>query len=81
MLGFFPPYRNVQHHLQDFRRSGRSCQMKEIFNYGHSSLRNVIKKHFSVLKKQLPILKTMTPYSFDTQVFIVIIECTIHKFI
>ena len=34
----------------------------ELFNYRHSSLRNIIERCFSVLKAHFPILKVMPNY-------------------
>ncbi|XP_060967285.1 uncharacterized protein LOC133035443 [Cannabis sativa] len=55
--------------------------MKELFNYRHSSLRNVIEQCFGVLKARFPILKMMPPYKLSRQTLIVIACCTLHNFI
>lgn len=80
--GFLAPYRNVHYHLQDFCRGGqRPRQGNEIFNYVHCSLRNIIKRCFSVLKARFPILKVVASYKFNTQMLIVVVRCTLHNFV
>ncbi|XP_062075958.1 protein ALP1-like [Humulus lupulus] len=80
--GFLPPYRGERYHLQEYN-SGRNRPrgMKELFNYRHSSLRNVIERCFGVLKARFPILKMMPPYKLSRQPLIVIACCTLHNFI
>lgn len=81
MRGFLAPYRNVRYWLPDFRGSARPRNRKEIFNYVHSSLRNVIERSFGVLKARFPILKKMPPYPFPIQRSIVVAAMTVHNFI
>ena len=52
-----------------------------MFNYAHSSLRNVIERCFGVLKARFPILKVMPNYSLIKQMFIVFACMTCHNFI
>ena len=54
---------------------------KELFNYRHLVLRNVIERCFSVLKTQFPILKTMSYYKSSRQPSIVVAYCTLHNWI
>ena len=54
---------------------------KELFNYRHLVLRNVIERCFSVLKTQFPILKTMPYYKSSRQPSIVVAYCTLHNWI
>ncbi|KAK1275819.1 hypothetical protein QJS04_geneDACA001867 [Acorus gramineus] len=78
--GFLTPFRNVRYWLGDYRgRSGP--QNKKLFNFYHSSLRNVIERTFGVWKARFPILKKMASYSFDIQVRIVIATMAIHNYI
>ena len=56
-LGFVPLYRTKRYHLRDFRGGDRPEGAKELFNYRHSSLRNVIERYFGVLKAQFLVLK------------------------
>ncbi|KAK9289613.1 hypothetical protein L1049_007770 [Liquidambar formosana] len=80
--GFLSPYRGERYHLQEYRgRCHQPTNAKELFNYRHSSLRNVIERCFEVLKKRFPILKMMPSYSLKKQTRIVIAACAIHNFI
>ncbi|CAN0924791.1 hypothetical protein LINGRAHAP2_LOCUS34392 [Linum grandiflorum] len=81
MSGFLAPYRHVTSHFQEIRRRGGPRGRQELFNYRHSSLRNVIERCFGVLKARFPILKFMRSYSFRKQTQIVIACCAIHNFI
>ncbi|CAN1122382.1 hypothetical protein LINPERHAP2_LOCUS1309, partial [Linum perenne] len=63
------------------RRRGGPRGREELFNYRHSSLRNVIERCFGVLKARFPILKFMRSYSLKKQTQIVMACCTIHNFI
>ncbi|KAL5705140.1 hypothetical protein ACHQM5_023482 [Ranunculus cassubicifolius] len=80
--GFLAPYRGVRYHLKKFE--GKKLQPKnkeELFNYTHSSLRNVIERCFGVLKARFPILTLGLPFSFETQGDIVIAACVLHNYI
>ncbi|CAN1182810.1 hypothetical protein LINPERHAP2_LOCUS36175, partial [Linum perenne] len=82
ILGFLAPYRGITSHFQEIRRRGGPRGREELFNYRHSSLRNVIERCFGVLKARFPILKFMRrTYSFKKQTQIVMACCTIHNFI
>ncbi|XP_059638654.1 protein ALP1-like [Cornus florida] len=80
MRYFLAPYRGERYHLQEYR--GRRIRgPHELFNYRHSSLRNVIERCFGILKMRWPILKLMPPYKLSVQALIVIACCTLHNFI
>ncbi|KAK9138548.1 hypothetical protein Sjap_009142 [Stephania japonica] len=81
MRGFLTPYRNVCYWLPDYRNGVRARNKEEVFNYAHSSLRNVIKRSFGVLKARFPILRKMTPNPFPVQRSIVFALMAIHNFI
>uniref|UniRef100_A0A6N2K303 Uncharacterized protein n=1 Tax=Salix viminalis TaxID=40686 RepID=A0A6N2K303_SALVM len=49
--GYLGPYRGERYHLQDFHR-GQPSGREEVFNRGHSSLRNVIERTFGVWKQR-----------------------------
>jgi hypothetical protein len=49
--GFLSPYKREKYHLLEFRQGPGSGGKKEVFNYLHSSLRNVIEQTFDVLKE------------------------------
>ncbi|CAN1845418.1 hypothetical protein LINPERHAP1_LOCUS37839 [Linum perenne] len=79
--GFLAPFRGYTSHFQEIRRRGGPRGREELFNYRHSSLRNVIERCFGVLKRRWPILKMMCNYSFSKQTDIVLACCAIHNFI
>ena len=61
-LGILPLYRIKRKHLRDFRGRDRPEGAKELFNYRHSSLHNVIERCFGILKARFPVLKMMPRY-------------------
>ena len=81
--GYLAPYKGSTYHLPEFRlRSHRAPQGKyEMFNYLHSSLRNVIERAFGVLKQKWRILKAMPSFSPRTQKHIIIACMALHNFI
>ena len=82
MLGFLAPYRGEKYHLRDYRGSTRAPRgPTELFNYRHSSLHNVIKRCFGILKARFPILKLMLKYPPRRQRLNPIACCVLHKFI
>ena len=52
-----------------------------MFNYLHSSLRNVIERSFGVLKQKWRILKGISSFSTRTQKHIVLACMALHNFI
>ncbi|XP_010252991.1 PREDICTED: uncharacterized protein LOC104594398 [Nelumbo nucifera] len=81
IAGYMAPYRNTRYHLLDFRRGGQPTTKEEYFNNAHASLRSVIKRSFSVLKAQFPILKCTPCYPLKTQRLMVVACMAIHNFI
>ncbi|GAB2285387.1 hypothetical protein Dimus_039701 [Dionaea muscipula] len=81
MPGFLAPYRERRYHLRDFRGQGRPSGKEELFNYRHSSCRNIIERCIGVLKARFPILKLMPNYPLIRQRQIPIACCAIHNFI
>ncbi|XP_057450806.1 protein ANTAGONIST OF LIKE HETEROCHROMATIN PROTEIN 1-like isoform X1 [Lotus japonicus] len=81
MPGFLSPYRGERYHLRDYRGQRAPQGPKELFNYIHSSLRNVIERCFGVLKARFPILKFMLPYALKRQKYIPLACCVLHNFI
>ncbi|XP_062080151.1 uncharacterized protein LOC133784900 [Humulus lupulus] len=76
------PYRGERYHLHRFRARGNHPRgAMELFNYRHSSLRNVIERCFGLLKARFPILKSMPPYLLGKQRRIPIACCAIHNWI
>ncbi|WVZ91603.1 hypothetical protein U9M48_037750 [Paspalum notatum var. saurae] len=49
--GYMPLYRKSRNHLKDFETKGPE-NLNEIFNFHHSSLRNVVERSFGVLKNR-----------------------------
>ncbi|XP_030930823.1 putative nuclease HARBI1 [Quercus lobata] len=80
-LGFLPPYHTERYHLRDFRGGNRPEGAKELFNYRHSSLRNVIESCFGVLKARFLVLKMMPRYKPCRQGNVMRACCTINNFI
>ena len=64
------PYYRVRYYLKEVRQANqRPKNIKELFNLQHSSLRNVIKYIFSILKRQWQILGGKgCEYSIGTQI-------------
>ena len=82
MPDFLSPYYGERYHLYDYRGRGRQPTNKEeLFNYHHSSLRNVIERCFGVLKARFPILKLISPYPIITQKYLSTTCYTIHNII
>ncbi|XP_019157340.1 PREDICTED: uncharacterized protein LOC109153896 [Ipomoea nil] len=79
--GFLAPYRGESYHLNEFRGRGRIRNKQALFNYRHSSLRNVIERCFGLLKARFPILKYIHGYPLRRQVQIPIACCAMHNFI
>ncbi|XP_035841695.1 putative nuclease HARBI1 isoform X4 [Helianthus annuus] len=81
------PEINFPHPIGDFRRGKTVASRaprgpKEIFNYHHSSLRNVIERTFGVWKARWEILQHMhINYTYETQVKIVLASMAIHNYI
>ncbi|KAL2486825.1 putative harbinger transposase-derived nuclease [Abeliophyllum distichum] len=81
MPGFLAPYRGQRYHLCDYVGRGRLRGKEELFNYRHSSCRNIIKRCIGVLKARFPILKFITNYPLTRQRQIPTACCAIHNFI
>jgi hypothetical protein len=81
--GYLAPFKGSTYHIPEFRhRHGRPPQGKhELFNFLHSSLRNVIERAFGVLKQKWRILKAMPSFSADWQKENIIVCFALHNFI
>ncbi|KAL0546522.1 hypothetical protein IC582_016433 [Cucumis melo] len=78
MPKFLVPFRSQRYHLRDFReRRHRPRGREEVFNYRHSSLRNVIERCFGMLKTRFHL----PPYLIKTQKYISIACCTVPNYI
>lgn len=79
---FLAPMRSTRYHLQDFH--GEGCDptnQNELFNLRHASLRNVIEIIFGIFKSRFSIFKSAPPFSFKTQIEIVLACAAIHNFL
>ncbi|XP_022841850.1 protein ALP1-like [Olea europaea var. sylvestris] len=81
MPGFLAPYRGQRYHLRDYVGRGRLRGKEELFNYRHSSCRNIIERCIGVLKARFPILKLITNYQLSRQRQIPTACCAINNFI
>ena len=80
-LGYFAPYRGTKYHLQEYREGPMPRGKKEVFNFAHSSLRNVIERSFGVLKMKWRILLSLPSYPMPKQSQIIIACMAIDNFI
>ncbi|KAL5545998.1 hypothetical protein UlMin_005685 [Ulmus minor] len=78
--GFLAPFRGQNYHLHDCRREDGD-RRKEIFNYRHASLRNVIERTFGVWKSRFRILRGIPRYPLEKQRDIIIACAVLHNFI
>jgi len=80
--GFLTPFKKERYHLNDYRGNGRRPRTaKELFNYRHSSLRNVIERSFGALKNRFTILRRMPPFTIKKQTLLIIACCALHNYI
>ena len=59
----------------------RPQNYKELYNFRHAQLRNVIKRTFGVLKKRFKVLLLPQAYPLETQVRLVSALAVVHNFI
>ncbi|XP_043717784.1 uncharacterized protein LOC122665698 [Telopea speciosissima] len=79
---YLTPFRGERYHLPDYRGAGRTPRTaRELFNYRHSFLRNVIERTCGVLKNKILLLRQMHHFSVKTQGNIVIAFCGLHYYI
>ena len=77
---FLPSYRGEWCHLQEYRgRRNQSVRYKELFNYRHSFLCNIIERCFGVLKTWFSIFRMMPCYKPSRQPSIVVAYCILHN--
>nr|XP_045090935.1 protein ALP1-like isoform X3 [Aegilops tauschii subsp. strangulata] len=81
-VGYLAPYKGTTYHLAEFRSVRRPPSGKfEVFNYLHSSLRNVIERTFGVLKQKWRILRDVPHFKVGSQTMIISACMTLHNFI
>ncbi|KAG6510152.1 hypothetical protein ZIOFF_028161 [Zingiber officinale] len=79
MPGFLGPYRGRRYHLRDYRGQGRPRGKEELFNYRHSTCRNIIELCIGVLKARFRILKDLSNYPITRQRLIPVACCAVHN--
>ena len=79
--GYLAPYKGTKYHLSEYRDGPEPQGKKEIFNYVHSSLRNVIERSFGVLKIKWRILLQMPSYAPHKQSKIIVACMALYNFI
>ena len=79
--GYLAPYKETKYHLPKYRNGPEPQGKKEIFNYAHSSLRNVIERSFGVLKMKWRMLLQMPSYPPHKQSQIIVTCMALHNFI
>lgn len=80
-MDYLAPYRGTKYHLPEFRQGPRPSGRKELFNFVHSSLRNVIEHSFGVLKMKWRILLDLPGYPMPKQSKIILACMALHNFI
>nr|AYC81222.1 transposase [Oryza sativa Indica Group] len=81
-IGYLAPFKGTTYHIPEFRhRSGPPQGKYEVFNFLHSSLRNVIERSFGVLKQKWRILKGIPSFSPTTQKHIIMACLALHNFV
>ncbi|XP_010266890.1 PREDICTED: uncharacterized protein LOC104604295 isoform X2 [Nelumbo nucifera] len=79
---YLTPYSGQPYYLSESHgQCGRFRTKEDLFNYTHSSLRNIIERRFGVLKGKFPILKNMPCYDLLLQRFIVMACFITYNFI
>jgi hypothetical protein len=79
--GYLAPYKGQKYHISEWQNARQPIGSKEVFNYAHSSLRNVIERSFGVLKMKWRILLSLPSFSLKKQSKIIIACMTLHNFI
>jgi hypothetical protein len=80
--GYLAPFKGSTYNIPEFQnRLGHPQGKYEVFNYLHSSLRNVIERSFGVLKQKWRILKGMPSFHPRTQKHIIMTCLALHNFI
>ncbi|WVZ58991.1 hypothetical protein U9M48_009201, partial [Paspalum notatum var. saurae] len=79
LLGYLAPYKGTKYRPVPTRQD--QVGKKVVFNYVHSSLRNVIEHSFGVLKMKWRILKKLPSYPLAKQSKIILACMALHNFI
>ena len=78
--GFLAPYRKTRYHRRDIEGQHPESS-KELFNFRHSSLRNVVERTIGLLKRRFAYLRHQPYHDIETQAKIVLACCAIHNFL
>jgi hypothetical protein len=81
MSGYLAPYKSTKYHVPEWREGPRPVGQKEVFNFNHSSLRNVIERSFGVLKMKWRILLDLPSFPVEKQSKIIMACMALHNFI
>ncbi|XP_039119008.1 uncharacterized protein LOC120255179 [Dioscorea cayenensis subsp. rotundata] len=79
--GFLVPYRGQCYHLNEWRQNNHPQSKEELFNYKHSSARNVIERCFGLLKMRWAILRDRSWYPVKTHCRIISACALLHNHI
>jgi len=79
--GYLAPYKGQRYHVPDWRKGPAPSGEQELFNYFHSSIRNVVERSFGVWKMKWRILLKMPSYPIKKQKMIVAATMCLHNFI
>ena len=80
-IGYLAPYKGTKYHITEFQNAPEPEGKEEVFNYAHSSLRNVIERSFGVLKQKWRILKYVPCYPCEIQTHIIVACMALHNYI
>jgi hypothetical protein len=79
--GYLAPYKGRKYYTSEWQNARRPVGSKEVFNFAHSSLRNVIERSFRVVKMKWRILLNLPSFLLRKQSKIIIACMTLHNFI
>ena len=79
--GYLAPYKGQRYHVPLWRSGPAPSGEQEVFNYLHSSLRNVVERTFGVWKMKWRILLKMPSYPMIKQKMIVAATMCLHNYI
>lgn len=79
--GYLAPYKGQRYHVPEWQHGRHPVGLKEVFNYHHASLRNVIERLFGVLKMKWRILLKVPRFPVNKQSQIIVACMALHNFI
>ena len=77
--GFLAPYKVQYYHLNEWRQNHTPQTKNELFDYKHSSARNVIERCFEFLKMRWVILRERSWYPVKTTCRIISTYALLHN--